>query len=150
MTDLQKTLIAGLTGTAFMSLYSYSLSRKEESQYREPELLESMSKQALPELKNNRSKAAFGFGLHYLSGLGFTAVYRHLWKRKVVKPNLASGAILGFFSGVFGVGVWEAIFRKHPNPPKVDKRGFYQQLLVAHTIFGAMASAQWKWLKKPH
>tara|TARA_B100000678_G_scaffold281557_1_gene279528 strand:+ start:387 stop:503 length:117 start_codon:yes stop_codon:yes gene_type:complete len=38
MNTFGKILISAFTGTAFMTLYSYSISRKEKQQFREPEL----------------------------------------------------------------------------------------------------------------
>tara|TARA_B100000678_G_scaffold281557_1_gene279529 strand:+ start:686 stop:838 length:153 start_codon:yes stop_codon:yes gene_type:complete len=49
-----------------------------------------------------------------------------------------------------GIGIWETAFRLHPNPPKVDKKDYYSQLLVAHSIFGAGASEQWQLMEEQH
>ena len=46
---------------------------------------------------------------------------------------------MGAFSGVFGIMVWNLIFKLHPNPPKTKLNEFNLQLLIAHLVFGYYA-----------
>ena len=148
MGHIGKILISALTGTVFMTLYSYRISRKEKKQYREPELLNKLTDR-LPE-KTNLSgyQPATGFILHYIAGIAFVSSYIPVWRNTAMQADLKSGITLGLLSGLVGAGVWEASFRLHPNPPKVDKTNYYTHLLMAHIIFGAASSLQWRLMEE--
>ncbi|HSJ67515.1 MAG TPA: hypothetical protein VK921_07565 [Anditalea sp.] len=131
-----KIVTSSLLGTSAMTVYSYWRSRRENKNFREPQLLNLMMENLyiLPKVPT-----AAGWILHYKVGIGFAISYHILWK-KAVQPSIISGTILGALSGIVGVAVWDTLINKHPNPPVIDRTAFYPHLLVAHVIFGTFAA----------
>jgi hypothetical protein len=54
------------------------------------------------------------------------------------------GVVLGSASGFFGAEVWRQILKLHPNPPRVDFKNYYKQLIFAHVVFGVFCTG---WLR---
>lgn len=137
-----KTISAGLAGTTFMTLYSYTMAKKQKKQYKEPVLLYKFLEKGKQwaRMKSNHAEQPQGWLLHYSAGLLFSVAYDQIWKKTEVAPSIPAGIILGAASGLAGVGIWNATFKLHPNPPKVDQRDFYKHLIAAHVIFGIFSS----------
>ncbi|MEX0967516.1 MAG: hypothetical protein WD077_09775 [Bacteroidia bacterium] len=144
MSSFGKILIASLTGTAFMTLFSYSISRKDKKQYREPELLNHLTGKISRGLFIPKEKHPLGYILHLLVGMGFTTAYWAVWRSTKIDPHWDNAMIFGAFSGVAGIIIWEINFKLHPDPPEIDKRNYYIQLMIAHIIFGTTAGGQWQ------
>jgi hypothetical protein len=133
-----RILTAALLGTSLMTAASYVTSQKKNKQFREPELLATLIKRLLPELKKEDAKLS-GWLAHYGVGLLFCMIYDRIWSKTKITPSLANGLALGGVSGVLGAAVWKTTFALHPNPPENDRENFYGHLLIAHLIFGAGA-----------
>ena len=130
-----KLLLPALNGTLLMTLFSYIVSGSEGKNFSEPELLAALEKEAFPEGAKKLALPA-GWITHYTVGVLFTFLYEYLWQNTSIKPTVKSGAILGGLSGIAGVLSWKLAFKAHPAPPRTDYRKFYNQLLIAHIIFG--------------
>lgn len=136
-------LKSAIVGTSAMTLFSYIISEKKEENFREPLVLADMIARLYPTIR--RSDAALeGWGLHYLSGLGFVCGYHQLWKKGKVKPGILSGSLLGATSGLAGMLVWKTVFKLHPNPPAKDLKKYFGHLMLAHVVFGAFAGLAYK------
>lgn len=135
-TNLVSSTAAGIT---LMTVFSYIVSALADDNFKEPELLAVLMKR----LGGNWNKPLYllaGWQLHYLVGLLFVSVYTYLWERNYLKRDLKNGLFLGFLSGIIGIGFWNATFSLHPNPPKIQLKKYFAQLLVAHLLFGAGAA----------
>lgn len=130
-----KIILSGLTATSLMTLFSYLVSGSEEKNFKEPELLAALEKKALPE-EAKEFAAVAGWATHYTIGIFWAGVYKYLWQKTRIEPTVKSGLVLGGLSGLTGVLIWKATFNIHPNPPRIDFKKFYIQLLIAHLIFG--------------
>jgi hypothetical protein len=130
-----KIILAGFTGTSFMTLFSYLVSEVQEENFKEPELLGKLLQTLAPDVNKDLGRF-IGWNLHYFVGFIFAFLYASLWERTKVRPTLKSGLILGALSGMVGLTVWKLCFRVHPNPPKINFKRYYGHLLATHLIFG--------------
>lgn len=148
MKTTKKIIIAGITGTTFMTLYSYWKSKQEKQQYLEPVMINKLidKSENLPGLKDEDKHPA-GWGLHYLAGIFFVASYWFISNKALRKPTATKIFLIGSLSGVVGIAVWKLLFVQHDNPPQNYRYGYYRQLLIAHIIFSAFALASYKGLE---
>lgn len=126
-----------------MTLFSYYAANKWDSPFREPPLLNKLLYrspiyhwQTLPVLP--------GWIFHYFIGLIFVSIYHFIWKETLIAPTIMSGSIMGFINGFIGIIGWALVFKVHPDPPAVNRKKYYIQLLFAHMIFGAAAVLGYK------
>ncbi|MDB5249869.1 MAG: hypothetical protein JWQ40_4263 [Segetibacter sp.] len=127
-----KILRSGITGTSLMTLFSYTVSNLKKENFREPELLAELLENALQ--KNNLALPA-GWSMHYSMGITWAALFEYLFDQTAIKRGLKSGLVLGTLSGLTGIVIWGAIFKFHPNRPRIDFKGFYGHLLLAHIVY---------------
>lgn len=134
----KEILAASIVSTTFMTLFSDVVSKFKGSNYNEAEILSELLNRVSP-LNKQQSRAA-GWAGHYAVGVGFATVYAAYLKKTRSKPNLLNGLVFGALSGLGGALIWHATFKAHPNPPGVDLKNYYKQLVIAHIIFGACAA----------
>lgn len=148
MLILLKILIAGIAGTLLMTLFSYLLSKTENEQYREPELLNKLIDRSknLPSVSDTRTNP-IGWIAHFGIGIGFVAAYWLLWPKALDSPTIINVLILGAISGLVGIAAWKIFFTNHDNPPGNNRVGYYGQLFIAHLIFSAVAVLSFKGLE---
>jgi hypothetical protein len=132
---VKKISAGAITGTTAMTAFSYVATSKENKGLREPVLLGLLLKLALPKLSKNKTLAA-GWLTHYGIGFLFAAIYHQLWERRILKPTVVNGMILGSVNGLIGIGLWKATLALHPRPPKIFYKKDYRHLLLAHLVFG--------------
>lgn len=137
--DTKKVIAAALTSTSLMTLFSEAVSKVKGSNYNEAQILGELLNRITP-LNKKQAQAAGWLG-HYAVGVGFAAVYAAYLKENRRKPTLLNGAIYGALSGLAGAAIWHATFKAHPNPPGVDLKNYYKQLVLAHVVFGVAAAA---------
>jgi hypothetical protein len=138
MNTIKKVLVAGVTGTTFMTLFSDVVSKVKASNYNEAEILGELLNR-ITSLDKQQSRIA-GYVGHYGMGQVFAAAYVAYLKKTNTRPNLINGALYGALSGVAGAFIWHSTFKAHPNPPCVDLKNYYKQLVLAHVIFGVSAA----------
>ena len=138
-----KTLFSAIVGTTAMTIFSYWVSSAANKNFREPKVLGQIIK-CLPESHSKNSAQIAGWFLHYAVGVSFVAFYNELWRRKIIKPSLTSGALLGAASGLVGVTGWKGMFEVHPNPPAKNLKQFLGHLMLAHVVFGVFSALTYK------
>jgi hypothetical protein len=139
-----KTLISAVVGTSAMTIFSYLVSRTENKNFREPEILGQLVDRLPTRTSKNFAQVA-GWGAHYAAGMVFEVLYAELWKRdNKIKPTVASGALLGAASGLAGILVWKVAFEVHPNPPAKNLKKFFGHLMLAHVVFGVFSALTYK------
>ncbi|NNU33150.1 hypothetical protein HK413_01290 [Mucilaginibacter sp. S1162] len=74
-------LTAGITGTTFMTLFSYLVSAADDENYSEPERPGQLVDRLLPTLSKEQCQTPGWLG-HYGVGLLFSLVYVELWRRR--------------------------------------------------------------------
>lgn len=137
---LSKLLIAAAVGTSFMTLYSYIISKKENDEFLEPELLNELidGSDNLPAIKETETHPA-GWALHYGVGLLFVLTYYVLWRRSLTSPGIVKGLLIGAASGLVAIISWKIMFATNDDPPENDRYRYFRQLFVAHLIFSVFA-----------
>jgi len=147
MNTAGKILVAGIIGTTFMTMFSYLIADKEDEQYREPELLNSLIDRSkyLPAISNKKTHPA-GWCAHYLVGILFMISYRILWYNALRRPSIVKSIIIGAASGGIGILSWKIFFSQHDNPPHNYRYGYYRQLFFAHIVFSSFAIMSYKQL----
>lgn len=139
METILKIILGVLVGTSLMTLCSYFFSHLLNKQFREPVLLHQLLERSLM-LDKPKIPAWIGWLLHYSVGISFVILYHFFWHSTAVDPNATSGLLLGLASGLLGVSGWLFFFWIHSEPPSIDFKTFYLQLIVVHLIFGLGAT----------
>lgn len=142
---LEKTAISGITGTSFMTLFSYLVSLAEKENFSEPEHLGTLIHRLLPGTK--KLNHVQGWMTHYAVGILFATVYIELWQQGKVKPGLKEALILGGISGALAVMVWKLTFKMHPAPPWIRYTKYYIQLVPAHMVFAIFTTLTYRLLQ---
>lgn len=140
-------LTAGITGTTFMTLFSYLVSVAEEENFSEPERLGQLADRLLPKLSKEQCQALGWLG-HYGVGLLFALVYVELWRRRWPRSSIKTNLIVGGISGLMAVAIWKTTFKMHPFPPALNYNKYYIQLVPAHVVFAVFAGIGYQLLKK--
>ena len=139
--------MTGVSGTTFMTLFSYLVSLAVEENFSEPERLGQLAHRLIPKLDEEQSQALGWLG-HYAVGLLFAMVYVELWRSGKLKPDWKTGLWLGGLSGLLAVAVWKAAFKAHPLPPSLRFNAYYRQLVPAHIVFALFAGLGYQLMKK--
>ena len=138
MNLLVSLLISTFIATSLMTLFSYIVSAGFRELYKEPLLL----KYILIKFKINVSdqvKEVFAWGIHYTIGLLFVLSYYFLYHYKLIHFIFLTGFYLGAISGIIGIIGWIIMFKLSGFNHKINDKGYYIQLFVAHVIFGLTA-----------
>lgn len=133
-------IVVSIAATSAMTLFSYAASASFRELYKEPVLLTFMLTKLNIELAP-KSKAVLAWLLHYFIGFLFVLCYHFLWVQDLLPISFLSGFILGFISGIIGIIGWMIMFKMSNHQPQIDFKGYYFQLLLAHIIFGLVATA---------
>ena len=139
-------LVSGMTGTTFMTLFSYLVSLADRENFSESERLGQLAGRLIPKLDKEKSQALGWLG-HYSVGLLFALVYVELWRKGKLRPDWKTNLWLGGLSGLFAVAVWKATFKMHPLPPALSFNKYYLQLVPAHIVFAVFAGIGYRVLK---
>lgn len=131
--------VAAVVATSCMTLFSYILSNIKSSQFREPELLNSLICRSTSIKLTPSKNSGLGWAIHYLIGFLFIVLFHLIWNLTGLEPNVITGAVLGFVAGIVGITGWIIMFKLNPKEPQIEFKNFYLQLLFAHIIFGASA-----------
>lgn len=142
----KEVLAPGITGTTFMTLFSYIAGEVEDENFSEPDLLAKLYNRLDLHVDKETSKVA-GWTAHYLIGILFALVYAAWWKKNKLIPGIKHGLSVGAISGIAAVAVWKLTFKLHPAPPGINFKKYYGQLFVAHIIFGVFAALTYKFVK---
>ncbi|MDB5228939.1 MAG: hypothetical protein JWN78_3132 [Bacteroidota bacterium] len=132
---LSPIILAGIAGTTAMTLFSYAVSKIQHRNFKEPQLLGKLIHRVAPVEKKNAEKS--GWLLHYATGIIFASVYYQVLKKTNVEPTVLNGLLIGGLSGIPAVGIWYAVLKLHPYPPKRTFKNYFGHLIAAHVIFGA-------------
>ena len=143
MNKTKKITIAGITGTAFMTLFSYIVSMVKKEDFSEPEHLATMLHRLVPGTSKKLNQIA-GWNAHFAVGLLFATAYVELWEAGKIKPSVKNAVLLGAVSGLLAVAVWKLTFKMHPLPPWINYNKYYIQLVPAHVVFALFATLAYR------
>lgn len=142
--DFYTFILAWITAVLAMTGFSALLSKILHLELREHILLFEL----MDRLKKNETKRRHsvlkGWVVHLAMGLFFMAIYEILWAVTNVERTFFWGVIFGMLLGLFGISGWVAMFKLHPQPPKINFLVYYSQLLLAHIVFSLAALLVYK------
>jgi hypothetical protein len=131
--------LSAVVSTTLMTLFSYCVGRLRNKQFMEPEILNDLLMRNGTIEKGAVQNHPLGWFIHYLVGFQFIIAYEVFWHTTSSSPTLGLFVVLGAVSGGIGVIAWSMFFLSHSNPPRLDFKEFYLQLVVAHMVFGVGA-----------
>jgi hypothetical protein len=137
---LATLLLATFAATSLMTAFSYLVSESFRKLYKEPLLLQFMLDKTGASLSGT-VKAIAAWIIHYLIGLLFVTGYYLLYTFGMYGFTWVSGLIFGVIIGVIGILGWQLMFSLANYTPKIDFKGYYIQLYIAHLIFGLATAA---------
>ena len=118
-----------------MTLFSGLVSEVAHQDYVEPHLLNKVFGAQLI-----TRYSLMGWVVHFAIGCAFVISYHLLWYFKLIGYSWTSGLIVGFVSGLIGILGWRAIRQIRPDINELWQETYYVQLLVAHILFGMIAT----------
>jgi hypothetical protein len=120
-----------------MTAFSYVVSNMKKDNYKEPLLLADFLEKTVTEEKK-QSALPSAWTVHYLVGLLFGLIYEPVFAKIDTSSTLKSGLYFGVLAGTVAIIAWSAVFKIHPDKPKINYRVFYRQLVISHLIFGVI------------
>lgn len=93
-----EALLTGLAGTSAMTLFSYLTDRYRQENLQIPVLLGGLLKDTLPQEYQHCAKPA-GWTAHYTIGIGWSWVFKVLYRNAIIPPTIKNGFVTGLFSG---------------------------------------------------
>ena len=127
-------LLATVAATSLMTAFSYMVSEAFRELYKEPLLLQYLMTRFKIGIKGTM-KVIAGWTLHYFIGLLFVLIFHLLWKSGLIEISWLVGLIYGTIIGIIGIGGWVVMFILSNYKPRIDFKGYYLQLFIAHMIF---------------
>ena len=144
---------AGLAATAAMTAFLYLLSFLTHRVMKVAKILGTMiTRQTGPDgsLSDSTNAKVVGNIAHYLIGIFFAVVYLALWDSGVGLITASWGLFFGLAHGIVAMVMWYFFFMLHPNPPIIPLRSYLLTLIVAHLVYGFVATYTFYLLHKPH
>lgn len=132
--DIGIILLATVAATSLMTAFSYMVSKAFRELYKEPLLLQYLMTRFKLGIKGTM-KVIAGWALHYFIELLFVLIFHFLWKADFVEITWLAGLIYGMIIGIIGIAGWVVMFKLSNYQPRIDFKGYYLQLFIAHMIF---------------
>jgi hypothetical protein len=140
MEIILRILASTIAATSAMTLFSYVLSWAVKKCFKEPALLELVF-ESLLNIKNKIGKMLVAWIFHYSVGLFFILAYELIWSRTSLDVDWQSGLLFGLACGIIAIFAWSVLLQIPKETPKVNRKQYYIQLLIAHFIFSFTAIA---------
>ncbi len=127
-------ICSAIVGTTVMTLFSYLVSKSFNKLYKEPILLKYVLERTHVSISSNLT-LFLGWFLHYVIGILFVVIYHFIWMNRWMEISIFHSFILGFASGLVGIVAWRFMFAVSDSESKVDMKGYFFQLVIAHILF---------------
>lgn len=132
--EIVTILLAAIAATSLMTAFSYLVSETFRELYKEPLLLQYLMTRFNFGI-TGISKVIAGWTVHYLIGLIFVVIFHVLWQWGLYEITWITGLIYGILIGIIGIGGWVVMFILSNYKPRIDFKGYYLQLFIAHLVF---------------
>ncbi|MBC8004593.1 MAG: hypothetical protein H7X84_03885 [Verrucomicrobia bacterium] len=127
-------LLATVAATSLMTAFSYLVSEGFRELYKEPVLLQYLMTRFNFGI-TGIWKIIAGWTVHYIIGLIFVVIFHILWRWGLYEITWLTGLIYGIVIGIIGIGGWVVMFILSNYKPRIDFKGYYLQLFIAHLVF---------------
>lgn len=122
--------IAGIVATGVMTLFTYIVGRSFAQNLRVVQILgymiRSFHRGKIVDLRSQKTFLVGGI-LHYLIGVGFTAVFYWLKNYQSGIPLSWLALLCGSSAGILAIICWRLFILFHPRPPILKIKTFYRQ-----------------------
>ncbi|MGY8914849.1 MAG: hypothetical protein ACKVJF_07165 [Flavobacteriales bacterium] len=133
-------LVAAITATSTMTLFSQLVSKFRNNEFNEAKLLSKFIVRTKSIPKLHKYNTFWGWIIHYAIGVMIAAAMYFVFWNFNLDTTAIYGGLFGLIAGFMGAIGWLGLFTFHSNPPHTDVKEFLIQLVVAHIIFGASVS----------
>jgi len=128
-------IIAGLAGTAVMTIMMYIAPRMGMPKMDMPRMLGTMF------ISKESTATALGMVIHFMMGAIFAVIYALLWNLGVGSATWWWGLIFGAVHGLIAAGMMPVILRMHPRPPEMSFGAvMIVGVLMAHLVYGLVVA----------
>ena len=133
--EVIKIVLAAITGTSVMTIFSYIMAYIKNDQFKEPQLLNILinNSETIP-LKCSKT-GPVGWIAHYVIGTIMFLSFALLWNFTELDVSWISATFLGIGAGIICIAGWHLMFYFNARPPEVNLNGFSIQLMIVHLIF---------------
>ncbi|MUP44709.1 hypothetical protein E0K83_02990 [Gramella sp. BOM4] len=135
MMELFLVILAGITGTVLMTVFSYLLSRIRTSKFREHQLLNIILRRASVEPMNPSNDSLIGWVVHFSIGIILMTIFYMVHLIFSFPVSFISIFLFGLITGGMAVLSWHLMFYISRIPAEFKFRKFYVQIFIAHLIF---------------
>ncbi|SDF51098.1 hypothetical protein [Cellulophaga baltica] len=128
-------ILALFTSVGAMTMFSLIMSVISNCEFRENILLSKlMSGHSLNE-KESLKYVILGWLAHFFLGGFFLVIYTYLWYNTALLQHALGSILFGIIIGILGILGWTMLFKMASNPPQINYKIYYMQLIVAHIHF---------------
>jgi hypothetical protein len=132
-----RILLTSTAATSVMTTFSYFVSKVKKDNYKEPLLLADFFEKAVIKEKR-QSTLLSAWTAHYAIGFLFGLIYEPTFAQTNTGFTVKKGLCFGLSAGTTAILAWSALFKIHPDRPKINFNVFYRQLMASHLIFGVI------------
>lgn len=128
-------IVAGLAGTAVMTVLMYLAPRMGMPGMDMPKMLGTMF------ITREETATAVGLVIHFMMGAIFAVIYALLWSLGVGSATWWWGLIFGAVHGLIAAGMMPIMLRMHPRPPEMSFGPvMIAGVLMAHLVYGLVVA----------
>jgi len=134
--EILAIIISSILGTAIMTGFSQVVESLTDNKFNEAHLLNRFLNYLNFTTKKIGDNYYLGWIIHFAIGVTMATILYCYYFYLSEGVFIWTGLFLGFILGIIGVAGWLILVSYHKNPPKINWRFFFVQLIVAHMIFG--------------
>jgi hypothetical protein len=131
-------ILAGITGTLFMTGAVYLLSAMTGKNYKVIGILATMLTNHTTKekgLSRSTPDMLLGVAVHYLTGIFFACIYYFLWQMGYLTLTINSSILFGISTGIVAIIFWSLFIHFHPNPPLIPAFTYVLSIGLVHILF---------------
>ena len=128
-------IIAGLAGTAIMTMMMYIAPRMGMPKMDMPRILGTMF------ISKEGTATALGMVIHFMMGAIFAIIYALLWRLGLGSATWGWGLIFGAVHGIVAALMMPIMLRMHPRPPEMSfGTMMILGVLMAHLVYSLVVA----------
>lgn len=128
-------IIAGLAGTAVMTMMMYIAPRMGMPKMDMPRMLGTMF------ISRESTATALGMAIHFMMGAIFAIIYALVWNLGLGSATWWWGLIFGAVHGIIAIVMIPIMLRMHPRPPEMASGPLMMAgQMMGHLIYGLVVA----------
>lgn len=143
--DLLIVLLATISATVVMTIFSHIVSLNTEYIFNEAHLLNLLFDNAKESNKRRENiNHTYGWLVHLAIGLGMAIGLYFAFLTPLLMNNVLKAFSWGILAGVLGIIGWFLLFNVYGKPEKTSLKHFFIQLVFAHILFSLVCFGVFK------